>query len=106
MANFGRMLGDNIRDLMQKADIGPEVVAEQLNCGLNDVWNILEGKVVVIPDVLSKIAECLGVSEENLVKTDINEYLSRVECMEDFSNPDDYDFILDLIDEYVELVEA
>ena len=106
MANLGRMLGDNINDLMQKAEIRPEVVAKQLNCNLNDVWNILEGKVVVIPDVLNKIAECLGVSEEDLVKTDIDGYLSRVECLENFSNPDNYDFILDLIDEYVELVEA
>ena len=106
MANFGRILGDNIGELMRKEGIKPITIANKLNCSERDVWRIIEGKLLVIPEMLDKIAEILGTTPNNLLQLDSELSIPNLECMEEFSNPDNLDRILDLIDEYVELVES
>lgn len=49
MANIGRKIGINIRTHMLEADLTPENLARQLGYSVKDMWNVIEGKVVVSP---------------------------------------------------------
>ncbi len=106
MANFGRRLGYNIDQLMLKEGIQSWEVAEKLNCSEKDVWSILEGKTVVIPEVMEAIAKLLKTRVEDLLHFESEFSIPNLECSESFKYPDNQDKILDLIDEYVELVES
>lgn len=106
MANFGRRLGYNIDQLMLKEGIQSCQVAEKLNCSEKDVWDIIEGKIVVVPEVMETIAEILGTKIEDLLHFESEFSIPNLECSERFKYPDNQDKILDLIDEYVELVET
>ena len=77
MANVGRKLGVNISTRMLEADISLDSFAKHLGYSMKDVWNVIEGKVIIPPVELDKMASLLNL-----------------------------DRILDLMDEYVELREV
>ncbi len=106
MANFGRMLGVNIDVLMRKMHVTPEMFAKQLGYSVKDVYNILEGKVMIPPSQLNGITEYLGTTKEWLLSENNDIDIPDLQYMKEFSNPDNLDKILDLIDEYIELKEA
>ena len=56
MANVGRKLGVNIRTCMQEANISLDSFAKHLGYSIKDVWNVIEGKVIIPPVELDKIA--------------------------------------------------
>lgn len=106
MANFGRRLGYNIDRFMLKEGIQSKEFAKKLNCSEKDVWNIIEGKIVVTPDIVERIATILGTRVEELLHFDSEFSIPDLECSEYFISSKNQDKILDLIDEYVELVES
>lgn len=106
MANFGRRLGVNIYECMNQKGIRPEVFAERLQYSMKDVWNIIEGKVVIPPIEMNKIASFLNVPKKELLEYEAEAMLPDLQYMKEFDNLDNLDRILDLMDEYVELKEA
>ena len=105
MANVGRKLGVNIRALLE-ANISLDSFAEHLGYSIKDVWNIIEGKIIVPPIELERISKLLGTTKEDLLNNKTDSLVPDLQYMKEFSNLDNLDKILDLMDEYVELIEA
>ena len=106
MANVGRKLGVNIRTCMQEANISLDSFAKHLGYSIKDVWNVIEGKVIIPPVELDKIAGLLKTTKNELINRKSDTLVPDLQYMKEFSNPDNLDKILNLMDEYVELREA
>ena len=106
MANVGRMLGANIYALMQKTNTSLDSFEEKMGYSVKDVWNVIEGKVLIPPVELEKIANILGTTKKELMDFSADYAVPELQYMNNFSNPDHLDLILDLMDEYVECREA
>lgn len=105
MTNVGRKLGVNIRTCMLEANISLDNFAEHLGYSIKDVWNVIEGKVIIPPTELEKIASFLGTTKNELINRESDSLVSDLQYMKEFNNPDNLNRILDLMDEYVELRE-
>lgn len=73
MANIGRKLGVNIFTLMQNSGISREDLAVKLNYTYRDMCRILEGRVMLSPVEIEKIAGALGKTKKScLILKQIN----------------------------------
>ena len=106
MANLCRKIGANVYAFMQKSNLTPEIIAERMSYSVKDVWNVIEGKVMIPPAEIERIAELLGVKKEELITYNAEQLVPNLEFMNEFTNPDNLDKVLDLMDEYVEIREA
>ena len=106
MVNLGRRLSVNIRTFMQKANMSPEIFAEKMGYSIRDTWRVLEGKVVLSPLELSRISSVIGTTKEDLLSYETDYQTPELQYMKEFSNPNNLDMILDLMDEYVECREC
>jgi len=91
---------------MLEVGISPDNFAKNLRYSVKDVWNIIEGKVMVPPVELDKIAKLLETTKSELIYHEPDSLEPDLQYMKEFSNPDNMDRILDLMDEYVEFREA
>lgn len=106
MANVGRKLGVNIFTLMQNSGISREELAEKLNYTYRDMCRILEGKLLLTPVEIEKIAELFGKNKNELLSYEADKFVPELQYMKEFSNTDNLDKILNLLDDYVELKEV
>ena len=106
MANVGRKLGANIRTAALEANISLSNFAEHLGYSTKDLWNVIEGKVIIPPRELEKIASFLRTTKKDLIERESDSLIPDLQYMKEFSNPDNLDRILDLMDEYEELREV
>ena len=106
MANVRRMLGGNIFTLMQNSGISREDLAKELNYSYRDMCRILEGKLMLPPVELEKIAKFFGKTKKELIIFETDRIIPELQYMKEFSNMDNLDKILDMLDDYVELREA
>ena len=106
MANVGRKLGVNIFTLMQNSGISREDLAEKLNYTYRDMCRILEGKLMLPPVEFGKIGELFGKTKKELLSYEADKFVPELQYMKEFSNTDNLDKILDLLDDYVELKEV
>ena len=106
MANTGRKIGVNIFTLMQNAGISREDLAEKLNYSYRDMCRILEGKLMLPPAEVRKIAEFFGKTKQELLQYEADRFVPELQYMKEFSDTNNLDKILDLLDEYVDLKEA
>ena len=106
MANLNRRIGNNIYTSMKDNKISSEILAERMEYSIKDVWSIIEGKVMLPPSELEKIAGVLNTTKERLIDDQSDRLVPNLEFMHDFSNPDNLDKVIDLMDEYVEIYET
>lgn len=106
MANMGRKLGISIYELMQKAGITRDSFARQMQYTEKDLYDVVEGKKFLPPSEIGKIAAVLGITKAELVNYHADSLVPELQYMKKFSNLDHLDFILDLMDEYVECREC
>lgn len=106
MANVGRKLGINIFMLMQNFGISREELAEKLNYTYRDMCRILEGKLILPPVEIGKIAELFGKTKKELLSYETDRFIPELQYLKQFSNTDNLDKILDMLDDYVELKEV
>ena len=66
---------------------------------------ILEGKLLLPPVEIGKIAELFGKTKKELLSYEADKFVPELQYMKEFSNTDNLDKILDLLDDYVELKE-
>ena len=95
MPNISRVVGSNISILMNKFNLSVEEIAKKLNYTLCDMYKILEGRVIIAPKELEKIANIFGKTKKDLIYYNYDTYIYK-----------DKDKILDLIDDYIELKES
>ena len=106
MANIGRKLGVNIFTLMQNSGISRENLAVKLNYTYRDMCRILEGRVMLSPVEIEKIAGALGKTKKELLDFEEDKLVPELQYMKEFNNTGNLDKILDLLDDYVELKEV
>ena len=106
MTNVGRKLGVNISTCMLEDNISIDSFAKHLGYSIKDVWNVIEGKVIIPPVELDKIASLLKTTKSELINRESESLVPDLQYMKEFSNPDNLNRILDLMDEYVELREV
>lgn len=106
MANMGRKIGVNIFTLMQNSGISREELASKLNYSYRDVCRILEGKLMLPPIELRKIADFFGITKSELLYYEADKVVPELQYMKEFSDIQNLDRILDLLDAYVDLKEA
>ena len=106
MANVGRKLGVNIFMLTQNSGISREELAEKLNYTYSDMCRILEGKLILPPVEIGKIAKLFGKTKKELLSYETDRFIPELQYLKQFSNTDNLDKILDLFDDYVELKEV
>ena len=58
------------------------------------------------PGEIAKVAEALGTTKRELLQYEAEVLVPELQYMKEFSNAENLDLILDLLDEYVELKEA
>lgn len=101
-----RMLGRNIQLDMEKLGIPETEFAAKLGYSLSELRKLFEGKLLIARTDLTKIAAQLNESYEELTRIrSKDEYEAIFDCMGCFSDDENEDKILDLIDMYVELKE-
>ena len=105
MTNTGRKLGVNIITLMRNAGLSRAELAEKLKCSYRDMCRILEGRLMLPPEEVRKIAELFGKTEQELLHYEHDEFIPELQYMKEFSDTDNIDKILDLMDELVDLME-
>jgi len=100
------MLGRNIQLDMEKKAICEKDFAQKLGYSLSELKKLLEGKLLLAKNDLENIALQLGESYDELVRErSKEEYEAIFDCMGYFSDEENEDKILDLIDMYIELKE-
>ena len=87
MANLCRKVGINVFTFMQKAGLTPEQFSEKTSYSINDIWRVIEGKVMLPPVELQKIASVLGTTKEELISNEPDRLIPNLEFMKEFSNP-------------------
>lgn len=78
MANVGRKLGVNIFTLMQNSGISREELAEKLNYTYRDMCRILEGKLMLRPVEIGKIAEVFGKTKKELLGYEADKFVPEL----------------------------
>ena len=106
MANTGRKIGVNIFTLMQNAGLSREELATKLSYSYRDMCRILEGKLMLPPVEVKRIAEFFGKTKQELLHYEADKFVPELQYMTEFSDTKNLDKILDLLDEYVDLKEA
>ena len=106
MANIGRKIGVNIFTLMQNAGISREELATKLNYSYRDMCRSIEGKLMLPPVELKKIAEFFGKTKQELLHYEADKFVPELQYMKEFSDTKNLDKILDLLDAYVDLKEV
>ncbi len=101
-----RMLGRNIQLDMIKKGIDEKDFANQLEFSLSEVKKLLEGKLLIVKKDLEKIACALNETYDELIrKRSKEEYQLVFDCIGSFSDDENEDRILDMIDMYIEIKE-
>ena len=106
MANFGRMLGVNISALMGEAGMKREELAKQLGYMYRDISRLLEGRLLLPPVELERVAAQLNTTKGNLIHGETVDFVPELQYLKEFDNPENLDKVLDLLDEYIELKES
>ncbi len=106
---IARVIGDNIKLLLQQKNIEKKVFAEAMGYSPYDIAKICDGRLFITDEQLNKIASFFHVSKEVMMKRcDENQYTGAgfMECMGTFKKEDNKDKVLDILDMYCDLKET
>lgn len=102
-----RMLGNYVEHLMSTQDLTRSRLGEILGCDSRQVDLFLKGRAYVPFQRIQALAKALGTSVSDLLAGDVEQYnASVVHCMNDFQDPKNRELVLDLIDDYVDVLDA
>ena len=102
-----RMLGNYVEHLAAQKGLSISDLSSALSCNEHQAYSFIKGRSYASFDQLSCLAETLETTIPELLAG--NEALynaSVVHCMNDFQDPSKREIILDLIDNYVDLLDA
>lgn len=102
-----RLIGNTIERLCKEKNIDIEILKSVLNCSDYQVYSLFKGLVYASFDQLIEIAKALGVTIEELLNGNKEEYRRTVvHCINDFQDDANCEFILDLIEDYIDIKNA
>lgn len=106
MSNL-RNIGYKIFLLANKAEDGKENICNSLNFSENDYNRLVTGRLSITPMQIKNIAELFSVDPIEILNYKNNDaYSKMVHCMSNFEKNENCDEILDIIDTYIDFVEA
>lgn len=104
MAASLRRLGQNIEKASQTIYSNVEDFAKAVGLSITDLNKVFEGRLILPPLEFKRISQIINIPLNQLLNT-TGDY-TFVECMGNFREKENEDKILDLIDDYIDLVEA
>jgi len=101
------MLGYHIRQLADKQDITDAELSQTLGYTEQQVKALMQGRVLPTFERLSKLANLFNVSVLDLIQDDEKQYNKYMtDCVGQFSDNKNRETILDIIDDYLDVVDA
>ena len=102
-----RMLGNYVGQLAERKGLSISDLSRILDCTEHQVHSFIKGRAYASFAQISKLAMELETSIDELLSGDERTYNATVvHCMNEFQNNDNRETILDLIDDYVDIVDA
>ena len=104
--NFSRKLGVTIRALMYSNGMSCEELAHILKYTYRDMCRVIDGRLMLSPTELKKIANVFGMTKEELIHYELSDNISEFKYMDEFEDYDSLNKIYNLMDDYAELIES
>ncbi len=102
-----RILGNYVQHLAEREGLSIHDLSELLGCSEHQVNCFFKGRAFLsYPQILS-LAQTFNTTVDMLLKGDKEEYdLTVVHCMNDFKDSNQREKILNIIDGYIDIVDA
>lgn len=102
-----RVMGNYAEQKAIHAGLHIQDICEALHCSDQKVKSFLKGRAFLSFDQLSTLASILHVSVGELMQGDPELYESTaVHCMNEFDDGKNREFVLDLIDDYMDVFDS
>ena len=102
-----RMLGNYVYHLATQKGLSTHELGKMLGCQEHQVKSFLKGRSFATFDQMTVLARELGISVTDLLKGNEDYYNATVvHCMNQFQNNANREKILDIIDDYMDIVDA
>lgn len=107
--DLSRVLGNNIKMLMNKNNVNSEEFANGLGYSLFDVQKLCDARLLATDQDVVDISHYFGVTPDYLYSVHENDNYSGpgfMNCMHQFKKPENEEKILNIFDMYCDLKEA
>lgn len=102
-----RVMGNYVQYLAEQKNITTTDLANVLNCTPSKVSELYKGLVYPTFLQISCLANKLGVSVQELINGNSDVYdQTVVHCMNDFENKENREQILDIIEDYIDILNS
>ena len=102
-----RVLGNKIRGLAKENGVDENKIADCIKISQHDVNMGMVGRKIFSYPQLEKIAQCLNVPMSLLLDSDNTEkYTYPIDFMNEFSNEDNLETVLDIIYDYLDVLDS
>jgi len=102
-----RMLGSRIRQLAEQNEIPVSELSTLLGCSEGQVKSLFAGRSFASFQQITALANRFNVSISDILAGDVEQYNQTVaHCMNQFENTENREYILDIIDDYMDVLDA
>lgn len=102
-----RMLGNYVKYLVETKGLSISELSKIIGCTEHQIYAFFKGRALASFEQMKNLADALGTSVEQLLSGDVAKYdATVVHCMNDFQDVNNREAILDLIDNYIDIVDA
>lgn len=102
-----RMIGYRVDRYANENDVSHDELSSIVGCSKAKFKSFLKGRAFVSFNQLSLLAERLGVEITSLLSGDEEGYnKSVVHCMNEFTDNNNREYILDIIDDYMDVLDS
>jgi transcriptional regulator with XRE-family HTH domain len=102
-----RMLGYRVQKIANSCNVSPLELSKVIECSETQIKSFFKGRSYISFEQLSLLAKKLNVDISAFLTGDDEGYNSSVvHCMNDFDDPNNREIILDIIDEYMDVLDS
>lgn len=102
-----RMLGFRVSEYAKERNVSPTELSSVVGCTETQFKAFLKGRVFLSFEQLSLIAKRLNVDVSSLLSEKEEDYYKNAErCTGKFADNQNRELILDIVDEYMDLIDA
>lgn len=102
-----RMIGNTVRNKASNKGYTASELGASIDCSEDLIQLFFDGRALLSFDKLEQISNILDMPLEAIIEGNEDEYdMTIVHCMNQFSNSDNRELILDLIDGYLDVKES
>lgn len=102
-----RIVGDRIKNSADSKGVSIKSISDGLGISENMVELGLAGRIMFSYHQLQKLADILDVPITDLINTSKSDYsMYAIDCMNDFSKQENREDILDMIYDYLDVVDS